>query len=328
MTDTRTIVAVDLYCGAGGTSTGVQAAVNELNARATNTRFDLKLIAVNHWDKAIASHNQNHPTLDGRCCDIRSIDPEDIVAEYGQVDLLCASPECTYHSNARGGRPFQNQSRISPNLLLQWAEVLQPKQILIENVHEFRKWGPLRETGRALNPDTGNIEPIYERIKERAGEYYDAFIENLRQLGYTVEDKVHVCADYGDPTTRKRLFIRALRHDGATLAPAWARQTHGPHAPRELHDQSEDATGGRDMEARVAGLPSGFGGEGIRTDRRDDARLFQACPAHGPPRSGRGGAWRGGGLSHRHRVHAAAGRAREAEVDGRSDFHRGHRWGH
>jgi DNA (cytosine-5)-methyltransferase 1 len=77
-----------------------------------------------------------------------------------------------------------------------------------------------------LNPDTGNIEPIYERIKERAGEYYDAFVENLRQLGYTVEDKVYVCADYGDPTTRKRLFIRALRHDGATLAPAWARQTH------------------------------------------------------------------------------------------------------
>ena len=186
----RDIVAVDLFCGAGGTSTGLLQAAESLG-------LNVQLTAINHWKVAIASHTKNHPQVKHINSTIEKLDPFDVVPGK-RVDLLVASPECRHHSTARGGRPINDQKRASAWYILRWAELLYVKNILIENVPEFKKWGPVNAKGK--------------RIKALEGQTYVAFIEALRSLGYTVEERVVNAADHGDATTRKRLFIIARRH--------------------------------------------------------------------------------------------------------------------
>lgn len=201
---TNKVQAVDLFCGAGGTSTGL--------ARACAKKgVELDLLAVNHWEVAIATHSQNHPHVRHLCESLDSINPRRVMS--GDVDLLIASPECTHHSIARGGRPKSEQSRASAWHVVRWAEALRPRSILIENVREFRTWGPLGEKGDVL--------------KSRRGETYEAFIGALKSLGYTVEDRVLNAAHYGDPTSRERLFIQARR---GRDKPVWPEITHMPQA--------------------------------------------------------------------------------------------------
>jgi len=197
----RTIFAADLFCGAGGTSKGLLEACKVMG-------FDLDLVAVNHWDIAIASHTANHPYARHECASIDAVDPRKLVPG-GRLNLLVAAPECTHHSNARGGRPMNDQSRSSAWLILRWAELLYIENILIENVKEFRSWGPLGANGRPL--------------KSKRGEFYFAFLQALRAAGYVVEDRVLNAADYGDPTTRERLFVIA-RRGGKRIV--WPQQTH------------------------------------------------------------------------------------------------------
>jgi len=186
----RSIVAVDLFCGAGGTSTGLAQACEQLGLK-------VELTAINHWSVAIASHKKNHPWARHINSTIEKINPLD-VAPGRRIDLLVASPECRHHSTARGGRPINDQKRASAWYILRWAELLYVKNILIENVPEFKKWGPVNSKGK--------------RIKALEGKTYEAFIESLRSLGYHVEERILNAADYGDATTRKRLFIIARRH--------------------------------------------------------------------------------------------------------------------
>jgi len=185
----RTIRAADLFCGAGGTSTGLVKACEDLHIKAD-------LLAINHWPVAIATHSKNHPWARHLCANLDSVDPRKVVSG-GQLDLLVASPECTHHSVARGGRPINDQSRASAWHVLRWAEHLKIDNILLENVREFRNWGPL---DRHLRP-----------IKSRRGQTYQALLDALRSLGYRVEDRILNAADYGDATTRERLFIIARR---------------------------------------------------------------------------------------------------------------------
>lgn len=196
----KTVHAVDLFCGAGGTSTGLIHAVQDLG-------MEIKLTAINHWDVAIATHTKNHEEVEHFCQSIDTIDPGKIVPG-GRLQLLVASPECTHHSNARGGKPRSDQKRADAWLLMRWIEKLYIENILIENVPEFESWGPL--TARGL-PD-----------KRHKGLYFQQFISALR-INYSVEWKVLNCADYGDPTTRRRLFVLARRNHKKIV---WPTRTH------------------------------------------------------------------------------------------------------
>ncbi len=196
------VIAVDLFCGAGGTSTGLYRACHSMGR-------EVDLLAVNHWKVAIETHSVNHPGARHICARLESIRPEDVIRS-GRLDILVASPECTHHSVARGGRPVCDQLRASAWLLLRWLECLRVENILIENVQEFRNWGPIGTNGRPL--------------KKRQGETYQAFLGALRSFGYTVEDRVLNAADYGDPTSRKRLFIMARRGNRQIT---WPEPSHG-----------------------------------------------------------------------------------------------------
>lgn len=189
MPQLKKIEAADLFCGAGGTSSGLALAAKEL-------KRPLRLLAINHWQIAIDTHSDNHPDVEHRCESLDNVDPRKAVPN-GRLNLLVASPECTHHSNARGGKPMSDQSRASAWVILRWAEALYIESILIENVREFRSWGPLGSDGRPL--------------KSKKGETYLAFLNSLRSLGYNVEDRILNAADFGDPTTRERLFIIARR---------------------------------------------------------------------------------------------------------------------
>lgn len=198
----KRIYAADLFCGGGGTSTGLAQA-------CANAGKTLDLIAVNHWDLAIETHRKNHPHARHVCAALDGLNPRDLVPG-GRLKILVASPECTHHSFARGGRPMNDQSRASAWLLLKWLQELYVENLLIENVPEFAQWGPLGADGRPL--------------KSRRGVLFVQFLENLKTLGYSVDWKILNAANYGDPTTRQRLFIIGTRARGKEIP--WPLATH------------------------------------------------------------------------------------------------------
>lgn len=203
----KTLRAVDLFCGAGGTSTGLIQACADLGRK-------LDLLAVNHWPTAVETHTANHPDARHLCESLDSIDPRKACK---RLDLLMASPECVHHSIARGGKPCSDQSRASAWHVVRWAEALQPRCILVENVREFATWGPLNDKGRP--------------IKSRKGETFEAWLSAIRSLGYAVSHRVCNAADYGAATSRERLFIMA-RRGRAPLT--WPEPTHARHATEDL----------------------------------------------------------------------------------------------
>lgn len=212
ITATKTIFAADLFCGAGGTSCGLKKAAQELKMR-------LNLVAVNHWPVAIQTHSSNHPYAEHICSSLDGVDPRKAVPA-GHLDLLIASPECTHHSVARGGRPKNDQSRASGWHILRWAELLKVDSILIENVPEYKSWGPIGSDGKPL--------------KSRRGETYTAFINALVSLGYKVEDRILNACDHGDATSRERLFIQARRGRRPII---WPEPTHSETGEDELLGQ-------------------------------------------------------------------------------------------
>lgn len=202
------IIAADLFCGAGGTSTGLYRACHSMGQK-------VDLLAINHWPRAIETHRANHPGARHICERLESIRPEDAIPG-GRLNILTASPECTHHSVARGGKPTCDQLRSSAWLILRWLETLKVDNILIENVREFRDWGPVGTNGKPL--------------KSRKGETYQAWINAIRSFGYTLDDRVLNAADYGDPTTRQRLFILAKKGKKPIQ---WPSPSHG--APDNLY---------------------------------------------------------------------------------------------
>ncbi len=201
--------AADLFCGAGGASTGLVRACEAFGVR-------LDLLAVNHWPIAVETHTLNHPQVRHLCESVERIDPRAVVPS-GRLHLLLAGPECTHFSTARGGRPVNPQSRASAWHILKWAQELYIDTILIENVPEFRTWGPIGANNKPL--------------KSRKGETYRAFLAALCSLGYVVEDRILNAADYGDPTTRRRLFIMARRGKHQVR---WPAPTHSRSGGRTL----------------------------------------------------------------------------------------------
>ena len=197
----RTITAADLFCGAGGTSAGLHDACRQLG-------YETDLVAVNHWPVAIATHSASHRFAHHLCENLDNVDPRKVFPG-GKLDLLVASPECTHFSGARGGKPKSDQSRASGWHVLRWAEALRPDAIIVENVKEWKTWSPLDEHG--------NVDPNYDK-----GVTYRGWVSALEGLGYTVEDRVLCCADYGDVTSRQRLFVMARRNGSIK----WPTPTH------------------------------------------------------------------------------------------------------
>ncbi|MBO7637828.1 MAG: DNA cytosine methyltransferase [Treponema sp.] len=185
----KTLKIVDMFCGGGGESSGLMSAADEYD-------FKVNLSAINHWKRAIDTHAANFPFANHFCESVQNLQPDEVCPDH-KVDLLWASPECTHHSNARGGQPRSEQSRASAWEILRWCGLLYIERVIIENVPEFMTWGPLDEDGHIIEKDKGKT--------------FRAFIQGLRSLGYTVDWRVLCAADYGAPTTRKRLFIQAVK---------------------------------------------------------------------------------------------------------------------
>ncbi|MFY9293282.1 MAG: DNA cytosine methyltransferase [Methylorubrum rhodinum] len=196
------MLVADLLCGAGGSSTGCQRALAELG-------LEMDLVAVNHWPTAIATHTKNHPAARHYVQDIATVRPHLLVPE-GYLDLLMASPTCTHHSVARGGKPTSDQQRSDPWHIITWLTELRVKRLIIENVWEFIGWGPVdHRTGKP--------------VASRKGEYFRAWIDTIKRLGFRPEWRKLNAADFGDATTRSR-FILMARSDGKRLV--WPVATH------------------------------------------------------------------------------------------------------
>lgn len=198
---------IDNFAGGGGASTGLEAAFG----RPVD-------VAINHDEAAIAVHSANHPDTKHYCQSIFSVDPLDAT---GGAPVLLAwfSPDCKHHSKAKGGKPRDRNIRDMAWVVPHWIERLQkstiegggaPMVIMLENVEEFRQWGPLDEHGKP--------------IPERKGEEFNLWVRRIRKLGYKVEHRELRACDYGAPTSRKRLFLIA-RRDGQPII--WPEPTHG-----------------------------------------------------------------------------------------------------
>lgn len=200
----RAIRVADLFCGAGGMSTGAGRALRELGLR-------MDLIGVNHWPVAIETNRRNHADHAERihCANLETARPLELVPE-GKLDLLMAAPSCVFHSRARGGRPVNDQQRMDPWHVVRWCTELRVKRILIENVPEFVDWGPC---------DSRTMRPI----PSRKGEYFRAWVAALEAIGFRIDHRVLCAADYGDPTTRRRFFLIG-RSDGRRLR--WPDPSH------------------------------------------------------------------------------------------------------
>ena len=185
----RTIETGDLFCGGGGASTGMDIAADNLGLKRHG-------IAINHWSIAVATMRANHPETDALQMSVEEAVPADLVPG-GRLDLLWASPSCTHHSRAKGGRPRSNQLRAQPELVLTWLDQLFVAHLIVENVPEFLEWGPLTADGRPM--------------KRLAGSCFRAWVAAIEARNYVVEWRILNCADYGDATTRRRFFLQAVR---------------------------------------------------------------------------------------------------------------------
>ncbi len=190
---------VDNFAGGGGASTGIEL--------ATGYSVD---IAVNHDPEAIRMHKTNHPSTKHYCESVWDVDPVKVCGGH-PVGLAWFSPDCKHFSKAKGGKPKDKNIRGLAWVALRWAGKVRPRVIMLENVEEFKTWGPLNRSHRP--------------IKAKQGVTYRKFIKQLEDLGYTVESRELVAADYGAPTIRKRFFLIA-RCDGKPII--WPEPTHAP----------------------------------------------------------------------------------------------------
>ncbi len=190
---------VDNFAGGGGTSTGIEL--------ATGYSVD---IAINHDPEAIKMHKANHPNTKHYCENVWAVDP--VKACKGHpVALAWFSPDCKHFSKAKGGKPKDKNIRGLAWVACRWAGLVRPRVIMLENVEEFKTWGPL---GRRHHP-----------VKGKQGKTFEKFVQQLTDLGYEVQCWELIAADYGAPTMRKRFFMIA-RCDGKPIV--FPEPTHGP----------------------------------------------------------------------------------------------------
>jgi DNA (cytosine-5)-methyltransferase 1 len=228
-------IIVDNFAGGGGASTGIEMAIG----RSVD-------IAINHDENAVAMHTTNHPDTLHYCESVYEVRPK--VATAGRpVALAWFSPDCRHFSKAKGAKPVEKAIRGLAWVVLRWGLDVEPRVMKLENVEEFKTWGPLLAGEMRPDPD-------------RAGETFEAFIGMLttgipanhpalaecceflnisldsedaarlvKGLGYVVEYRELRACDYGAPTIRKRFFM-VMRRDGKPIV--WPEPTHGdPKSP-------------------------------------------------------------------------------------------------
>ena len=172
-----------------------------------------EMVAVNHWRRAVETHRKNYPWATVLQEDVSRVDPRPLLGGK-RVHLGVAGPSCTHFTHAGGGMPVTDQERSHAWDVTRWARHLEPENLIIENVPEFATWGRLRhkrdkKTGELLYRKTG--DPWMEPDPAYKGEYFREFLALLKRLGYNVDWRVLCAAHYGDPTTRRRLFVQARR---------------------------------------------------------------------------------------------------------------------
>lgn len=189
---------IDNFAGGGGTSTGLEAAFG----RPVD-------IAINHDPEALAMHRINHPDTKHYCESVWDINPKDVTGNQ-PVGLVWLSPDCKHFSKAKGNVPVEKKIRGLAWVALKWAADSRPRVIMLENVEEFKTWGPIGDDGKPC--------------KDRKGQTFKSFVNALRRQGYAVEYRELRACDYGTPTIRKRFFLIA-RRDGLPIV--WPKPTHG-----------------------------------------------------------------------------------------------------
>lgn len=191
-------IIVDNFAGGGGASTGIELAAGRV--------VD---IAINHDPDAILMHKTNHPYTEHYQASVWDIDPRD-VCRGRSVGLAWFSPDCKHFSKAKGAALVDRNIRGLAWIVLRWAALARPRVIMLENVEEFQTWGPVRKG---------------KPVKSKAGQTFRKWKHQLSALGYAIEHRELVAADYGAPTTRKR-FVLIARCDGRPIV--WPERTHAP----------------------------------------------------------------------------------------------------
>lgn len=195
---------IDNFAGGGGASTGIELATG----RAVDA-------AINHDPDAILMHQTNHPQTRHYCESVWDVDPWE-VTRGRPVGLAWFSPDCKHFSKAKGSKPVDRNIRGLAWIVLKWAGTVKPRVIILENVEEFQTWGPVRKG---------------KPVKSRRGETFRKWKEQLQALGYEIDHRELVAADYGAPTIRKRFFLIA-RCDGKPII--WPERTHAPKDSEEV----------------------------------------------------------------------------------------------
>lgn len=197
-------IIVDNFAGGGGASTGIELAAG----RPVN-------IAINHDAAAILLHKTNHPHTEHIQASVWDVDPEELCAGR-PVGLAWFSPDCKHFSKAKGAALVDRNIRGLAWIVLRWAGTVRPRVIILENVEEFQTWGPVRKG---------------KPVKSKSGQTFHKWLSQLKALGYAVEYRELVAADYGAPTTRKR-FVLIARCDGQPIR--WPERTHAPRDSEEV----------------------------------------------------------------------------------------------
>lgn len=197
-------IIVDNFAGGGGASTGIELAAGRPVA-----------IAINHDPDAILLHKTNHPYTEHLQTSVWDVDPVE-VCKGRPVGLAWFSPDCKHFSKAKGAALRDRKIRGLAWIVLRWAGTVRPRVIMLENVEEFQTWGPVRKG---------------KPVKKHSGKTFKQFIKQLEDLGYVVEYRELIAADYGAPTTRKR-FALIARCDGKPIV--WPERTHAPRDSEEV----------------------------------------------------------------------------------------------
>jgi DNA (cytosine-5)-methyltransferase 1 len=198
-------IIVDNFAGGGGASTGIEM--------STGLSVD---IAINHDTAAIAMHKANHPDTEHYCETVWDVDPRKVV-KGRKVGLCWLSPDCKHFSKAKGGKPVDKKIRALAWVAVRWAATVKPRVIILENVEEFKTWGPLKDG----QPDI-----------DQKGRTFKSFVNALKRQGYDVDWRELRACDYGSPTTRNRFFMIA-RRDGEPIT--WPETTHAD--PNDINVQ-------------------------------------------------------------------------------------------
>lgn len=199
-------IIVDNFAGGGGASTGMELATGRPVS-----------IAINHDPDAILMHRTNHPYTEHLQASVWDVDPRE-VCRGRPVGLAWFSPDCKHFSKAKGAAPVDRNIRGLAWIVLRWAGTIRPRVIILENVVEFVTWGPVRKG---------------KPVKKKAGETFQQWKRQLLDLGYAVEHRELIAADYGAPTSRKR-FVLIARCDGRPIV--WPQRTHAPRDSQEVKD--------------------------------------------------------------------------------------------